>query len=80
MLAENPRGGDLIPGLGGIRKMRFAGSGRGKRGGVRVIWYVASERVPILALLIYGKNEQPDLSPEQRKAVLALVERMKRSA
>lgn len=59
--------------------MRFGGAGRGKRGGLRVIWYVASERVPILALLIYGKNEQADLTPEQREAVLALADQIRRS-
>ncbi|MBB2173712.1 type II toxin-antitoxin system RelE/ParE family toxin [Gluconacetobacter asukensis] len=78
MLAENPRVGDLIPGLGGIRKMRFAGSGRGKRGGYRVIWYVASERMPVMALLLYGKNEQADLTPEQKKSLAAMAEQLKR--
>jgi len=80
VLADNPRAGDLIPGLGGIRKMRFGGAGRGKRGGFRVIWYVASERVPVLALLIYGKNEQVDLTPDQKRALVALVEQVKRRA
>ena len=38
-LAENPLAGDEIPGTGGVRKVRFAASGRGKRGGARVIYY-----------------------------------------
>lgn len=79
LLAENPRQGDVIPGTGGVRKLRFAGSGRGKRGGVRVIWYVASDRIPVYALLIYGKNEQDDLTPDQKKAMTSMVERIKRS-
>lgn len=78
VLAANPRSGDLIPGLGGIRKMRFGASGRGKRGGYRVIWYVGSERIPVLALLIYGKNDQVDLTPDQKKALAAMAERLKR--
>jgi hypothetical protein len=40
LLARDPRAGDVSPGLGGIRKMRFASGGQGKRGGVRVIWFV----------------------------------------
>ncbi|OUI86179.1 translation repressor RelE/RelB/StbE [Acetobacter sp. DmW_043] len=79
LLAENPRQGDIIPGTGGVRKLRFAGSGRGKRGGVRVIWYVASDRFPVYALLIYGKNEQDDLTPDQKKAMTSMAERIKRS-
>jgi hypothetical protein len=72
-LAENPAVGDLVPGLGGIRKMRFAPSGRGKSGAFRVIYYLASADVPILALLIYAKNEQDNISADQRKALLALI-------
>jgi hypothetical protein len=78
-LARNPQAGDLIPGLGGIRKMRFAGGGQGKRGAYRVIWFVLTDEMPVLALLIYGKNEQANPSPQQRRAMLAAVERMKQS-
>ena len=45
-LAGNPQAGDLVPGLGGIRKMRFAAGGQGKRGAFRVIWFVATEDMP----------------------------------
>lgn len=79
-LARNPQAGDLIPGLGGIRKVRFAAGGQGKRGGFRVIWFVATADMPILALLIYGKNEQANPTPDQRRAMLAVVEGMKRKA
>jgi len=72
-LAENPRGGALIPGMGGARKMRFAGAGKGKRGGFRVIWYVAGDETPILALLLYGKNDQADLTPDQKRAFVAII-------
>jgi hypothetical protein len=78
-LASNPTSGELIPGLGGIRKMRFAAGGQGKRGGFRVIWYVMTESQPILALLIYGKNEQANPTPDQRRAMLAVIEGMKQA-
>ncbi len=67
-----------MPGLGGVRKLRFAPKGRGKRGGFRVIYYVLTDDEPILALLLYGKNEQSDLSPAQRKVVAELATQMKR--
>ena len=78
-LARDPQAGDLIPGLGGIRKMRFGVGDKGKRGGVRVIWFVVSDDLPVLALLIYAKNEQANPTPDQRKAMLAVVESIKRS-
>ncbi len=77
-LARDPLAGDVIPGLGGVRKLRFAAKGRGKSGGFRVIYYVLTTDRPILALLIYGKNEQGDLSPAQRAAIASLAADMKR--
>jgi mRNA-degrading endonuclease RelE of RelBE toxin-antitoxin system len=79
VLANNPLAGDVMPGLGGVRKLRFAPKGRGKSGAFRVIYYVLTKDRPILALLLYGKNEQSDLSPDQRKQVAALAAEMKRS-
>lgn len=76
-LARDPLAGDVIPGLGGVRKLRFAPKGRGKSGAFRVIYYVLTEEQPILALLLYGKNEQGNLSPTQRKMVAALAAEMK---
>ena len=66
-LAAHPDAGDIIKGSGGIRKMRWAGSGRGKRGGLRLIyyWWVASDRISML--LVYPKNEQDDLTADQVK-------------
>ena len=68
-LAHNPCAGDLIEGTGGIRKLRYAAKGKGKSGGVRVIYYMFDDAHPLFALLIYGKNEQADLSPVQHRAV-----------
>ena len=72
-LAGDPLAGVLVPGLGGIRKFRFAPKGRGKSGAFRVIYYVATVNRPILALLIYGKNEQDNITPQQRDALLAVL-------
>ena len=52
--------------------------GRGKNGAFRAIYYVLDESKPIIALLLYGKNEQSDLSAAQRKTVAALAAEMKR--
>lgn len=51
MLARDPMAGEVMPGLGGVRKLRFAPKGRGKSGGFRVIYYVLTKNQPILALL-----------------------------
>ncbi|MFT8246615.1 addiction module toxin RelE [Roseomonas sp. BN140053] len=79
VLAADPMTGDVIPGLGGIRKLRWAPKGRGKSGAFRVIYYVLTDDMPVLALLIYGKNQQTDLSPAQRDAVVRLTQAMKGS-
>lgn len=64
-LAEHPDAGDLIPGAGGARKIRWAGSGRGKRGGARVITYFHCDGCPVYLIYIYLKNELSDLSQSQ---------------
>jgi mRNA-degrading endonuclease RelE of RelBE toxin-antitoxin system len=66
-LAAQPEAGSIIKGSGGMRKLRWAGSGRGKRGGLRVIyyWWVAKDRISLL--LVYPKNEMDDLSADQLK-------------
>ena len=76
-LASFPEIGDEIVGTGGVRKSRYAAKGKGKSGGVRVIYYFYDEDTPIYALLIYGKNERDDLSSEQRKAVAAFAASIK---
>ena len=73
-LAENPLAGDEIPGTGGVRKLRFGASGRGKRGGARAIYFYGGERMPIYALLAYAKSAKTDMSPRERRAVARIVE------
>lgn len=73
-LVTRPEAGAVIPGGGGLRKMRWTGQGRGKRGGTRVIYYWAVEQTQILLLLIYPKNAQDDLTPAQLKLLRQIVE------
>jgi hypothetical protein len=67
LIAYGPTSGDLIPGTGGLRKLRVGRSGSGKRGGARVIYYFYNEDVPILLMAIYAKNEKADLSERDKK-------------
>ena len=76
-LAGNPVAGDLIPDTGGVRKVRFAASGKGKRGGARVIYYYLDENIPLYALLVYPKNAKSDMTPDEKRIVSALVEALK---
>lgn len=63
-LLEQPDRGDLIKGSGGLRKLRWACSGRGKRGGIRIIYYLWQRNTAFL-LFAYPKNRQEDLTPAQ---------------
>ncbi len=72
-LVADPEAGAVIRGTGGLRKIRWHGSGRGKRGGVRVIYYWATSADVVLMLLMYGKNERDDLSAGQAKVLATLV-------
>ena len=76
-LAGNPMAGDVIPETGGVRKVRYAARGKGKRGGVRVIYYLLDEGTPLYALLIHGKAEQDNLTPDQKRVVRAFAEAIK---
>lgn len=73
-LAERPDAGVVIPGTGGLRKLRFGVAGRGKRGGVRTIYYWAESRATVLLLFLFAKNERDDLTPDQRTALRRIVE------
>jgi hypothetical protein len=73
-IASNPQIGDVVPGLGGIRKMRFGFGGRGKRGGGRAIYFLMVSDDAAFMLFAYAKNEQEDLTPDQRRAALAIIE------
>jgi hypothetical protein len=83
-LARNPEAGDVIIGMGGVRKLRWRLQGRGKRGGARVIYFFHDVDMPVYLMSVYAKNERPDLSPRERKefrqtAELLIKLRRKRS-
>ena len=75
-LAEFPLSGDLMEGTGGVRKLRWAREGRGKSGGVRVIYYFHSEHLPLYLLTIFAKNERANLSMAERNELAQLVRKL----
>lgn len=72
-LAAHPRAGDLMEGTGGVRKLRWARGGRGKSGGVRVIYYFHNDAMPLYLLTLFAKNERANLSKAERNALADLV-------
>lgn len=72
-IAENPDGGDLIQGTGGVRKVRFAAPGRGKSGGYRVITFYRSERSPVFLLTVFAKGAKVTLTMAERNGSAKLT-------
>ena len=72
VLAENPKAGEVIPGGGGLRKIRWRTGGAGKRGGIRVIYYCESAH-RLYMIYAFSKSEQADLTKAQLKALSAYV-------
>ena len=68
-IANDPMAGDLIPGTGGARKLRFPYGGKGKSGGVRVITYFAAEDVPVFLLNVYSKGVRINMTKAERNEV-----------
>ena len=77
-IARNPESGDVIPGTGGVRKIRWARPGGGKRGGARVIYFYVHADAPIYLLMAYAKAKREDMTPTEKKAVSALTATLKR--
>lgn len=75
-LAEHPDAGDIIPGTGGVRKVRWRARGQGKRGGARVIYYFRDLNLPVYLLAVYAKGEKLDLSAKDKKLMEAYVDRI----
>ena len=76
-ISSDPEAGDVIKGLDGIRKMRFAFGGRGKRGGGRAVYFLMVSDDMAAMLFAYAKNEQTDLTPDQRKQALRLMKEIR---
>lgn len=72
-LLLRPEQGPLIPSSGGLRKLRWGVTGRGKRGGLRLIYYWAPQEQAFYLLYVYAKNEQGDLTPAQVKTLRGIV-------
>jgi hypothetical protein len=75
-IAHNPKAGELMPGTGGARKVRFAGRSKGKNGGYRVVTFFGGDDIPVFLIDVYGKDTQANLSKternELRRALTAL--------
>ena len=74
-LADNPLAGDVIQQTGGLRKVRWSVQGKGKSGGVRIIYYYLTADSQIRLILIYKKSIQDDLTSDQKKKLKQLNER-----
>jgi len=76
-IAGHPEAGDVIPGTGGIRKVRWGREGAGKRGGARVIYFFHDTDRPLYLLMIYAKARKEDLSAEEKRTVRQLAAMLK---
>ena len=72
-IGSAPEAGDVIPESGGIRKIRWAAKGKGKSGGVRVIYYFYNESMPVFLLTVYAKNQKANLTKAERNEWKRLV-------
>jgi len=76
-LSLNPKAGRVIQGTGGLRKLRWGLPGRGKRGGIRTIYYHLDEVATIYLLVAYRKTEKDDLTMDEKRVLSALVRKLK---
>ena len=72
-IAASPAAGEVIEGTGGARKVRFAGRGKGKSGGYRVITFFSGTDIPVFLLNIFAKNEKTDLAPKERRVLRSVL-------
>jgi hypothetical protein len=72
-LSRQPDRGDLIPGTGGVRKLRWAVRSKGKSGGARIIYYYHSSEIPIFLLTAYSKSQKANLSMAERNTMKQVV-------
>jgi hypothetical protein len=72
-IAAYPDAGVIVPATGGVRKVRWGVDSRGKRGGLRVMYYYHDEDMPIFLLTVFAKNEKDDITPSEKKVMRQLV-------
>jgi hypothetical protein len=77
-IARNPDAGDIIPDTGGVRKVRWARTGSGKRGGTRVIYFYHDANRPLYLLMVYAKARQENLTADEKRTVRKLAATLKR--
>jgi hypothetical protein len=73
-IAENPAAGDVVPGSGGIRKVRWRRAGSGKSGGVRVIYFVRTAAEDIVLLTLYAESTTDNLTGSKLKEIRRALE------
>jgi hypothetical protein len=73
ILAGDPEAGDVIEGTGGCRKLRFAGRGKGKSGGFRIVTFFTGKNLPVFLITVFGKGEQANLTKAERNALAKLT-------
>jgi hypothetical protein len=78
LVASERELGDVIPGTGGLRKVRVGTGKRGKSGGARVIYIYGGEHMPIYLIAICSRSETSDLIPSEKKQMTALVSALKK--
>lgn len=78
LVINNPQTGDVIPGLGGLRKSRIKSSSKGKRGGFRIDYLDFPEEGITYYIVIYPKNVKADLSPDEKKIILQMITELKK--
>lgn len=72
-VSRNPTAGDIMPGTGGARKLRFAGRGKGKSGGYRIITFYADTDMPVFLLDVYSKDSQANLTKAERNELRVIL-------
>lgn len=72
-LAAHPASGDIMQGTSGLRKLRWSAQGKGKKGGVRVIYYYHNSSVPLFLLTVFGKGEKTNLSKSEQNDLAILT-------
>lgn len=72
-LAVHPLSGDIMQGTGGVRKLRWSAQGKGKRGGVRIVYFYYNESIPLFLLSVFGKGEKSNLTKAERNDIAKLT-------
>ena len=78
-IAYHPTSGEVIPGTGGVRKLRWMLSGAGKRGGARIIYYFRNEKIPIFLFSCYSKSTKVNLTDAEKNELKSIITKLVKS-